>query len=87
MTDETQAAAPEAKPDGETPAIPEQGEAVRTSTERLPAGTLMGDVVAADKPTMEDRAHALVASYERGMETNSPRTMAELNELRALLLG
>lgn len=39
------------------------------------------------EPTLAERAHALVASYERGMETNSPRTMAELNELRALLLG
>lgn len=34
-----------------------------------------------------DRAADLVAGYEHSMETNSPRTMAELNELKALLLG
>jgi len=40
-----------------------------------------------DEPTMEERARALVASYEHGMEHSSPRTMNELNELRAVLLG
>lgn len=39
------------------------------------------------EPGMQHRAGALIAAYAHGMESNSPRTMAELNEMRALLLG
>lgn len=56
-------------------------------TDGQAAAAAMSGKVEPAEPTLAERAHALVASYERGMETNSPRTMAELNELRALLLG
>jgi hypothetical protein len=38
-------------------------------------------------PTMAERAHALIEGYTHALETNSPRTKAELAEMRALLLG
>jgi len=47
----------------------------------------MTDKTQPNESTLEERARDMVAAYERGMETNSPRSMAELNELRALLLG
>lgn len=35
----------------------------------------------------DERARRLLAAYEHGLASNSPRTSAELAELKALLLG
>ena len=40
---------------------------------------------AAPEPTREERIAALLAGYQHGMESNAPRTSAELAEIKALL--
>lgn len=37
------------------------------------------------EPTREDRVKAWLAGYEHGMNSNAPRTSAELAEIKALL--
>jgi hypothetical protein len=37
------------------------------------------------EPTLKDRAAALIEGYAHALATNSPRTVAELEELKALL--
>lgn len=39
----------------------------------------------AGDPSITERARALVESYSHALTTNSPRTVAELDELQALL--
>lgn len=39
------------------------------------------------EPSLKDRADALIAAYEHALLTNSPRTAAELAEMKALLSG
>jgi hypothetical protein len=36
-------------------------------------------------PSLKDRAQALIAAYEHALSTNSPRTQAELAEMKELL--
>lgn len=43
--------------------------------------------VEAPEPTREERVAALIAGYEHGLDSNAPRTTAELAELKALLAG
>lgn len=39
------------------------------------------------EPTREERIEVLLAGYAHGMESNAPRTSAELAEIKALLAG
>lgn len=39
------------------------------------------------EPTREERVAALLKSYEHAMNSNSPRTTAELAEIKALIEG
>lgn len=43
------------------------------------------EVEANAPPSITERARALVESYSHALTTNSPRTVAELEELQALL--
>ncbi len=45
------------------------------------------EVAQAVDPSFRDRANAFVAAYQHAMETGSPRTAAELAELKALLVA
>lgn len=45
------------------------------------------EVAAAIDPTFQDRAAALIADYQHGLDSNAPRNSAEFAELKALLLG
>lgn len=42
-------------------------------------------IAPADQPSVRERARALVDGYQHALATNSPRTVAELAELKALL--